>query len=56
MHALNEAMWPGDGKLTAGGAKLTEDSGKSSYRGPATTTSGGSAESGNPAGWSRDWR
>ncbi len=34
----------GDVKLTAGGAKLTEgallDSGKSSYRGPATTSEG----------------
>jgi len=39
---------PGDGKLTAaGGEKLTDgalfDSGKSSYRGPATTSGGRSA-------------
>ena len=38
---------PGDGILTAGGANLTAvallDSGKSSYRGPATASGGGSA-------------
>jgi hypothetical protein len=38
---------PGDGKLTAGGENLTEvvllDPGKSSYRGPATASGGGSA-------------
>jgi hypothetical protein len=38
---------PGDGKLTVGGENLTEeallDSGKSSYRGPATTSGGRSA-------------
>jgi hypothetical protein len=37
----------GDGRLTTGGAKLTEgallDSGKSSYRGPAIASGGGSA-------------